>query len=88
MHHPSGIMHALLSEPTSARTGHVCAPSFRGLQAFFGPANPLKGASMHKDLLIHSPLGIASIQIGRDSCSAERLRSFCTLGLQWNTGMI
>jgi hypothetical protein len=28
-------VNALLSEPTSARTGYVCSPSFRGLQAFF-----------------------------------------------------
>jgi len=34
-HQPGGIKHALLSNPTSARAGHVCSLSFLGLQAFF-----------------------------------------------------
>src|SRR5262245_11756303 len=32
---PGWIKHALLSNPTSARAGHVCSLSFFGLQAFF-----------------------------------------------------
>ena len=34
-HQPSGIKHALLSDPTSARPRHVCSLPFLGLQAFF-----------------------------------------------------
>src|SRR6266568_8757669 len=32
---PGGIKHALLSHPTSARTGHICSLPFGSLQAFF-----------------------------------------------------
>src|SRR6266849_649173 len=34
-HQPGGVKHALLSDPTSARSGHVCSLSLRRLQAFF-----------------------------------------------------
>ena len=34
-HQPGGVKHALLSDPASARAGHVCPLTFRGLQAFF-----------------------------------------------------
>jgi hypothetical protein len=34
-HQSSGIKHALLSDPTSARAGHICSLPFLGLQAFF-----------------------------------------------------
>src|ERR1700730_13454620 len=34
-HQPSGIKHALLSYPTSARSRHICSLPFGSLQAFF-----------------------------------------------------
>ena len=34
-HQSSGVKHALLPDPASARAGHVCSLSFRRLQAFF-----------------------------------------------------
>src|SRR5436853_2605747 len=34
-HQPGGIKHALLSDPTSARSRHICPLPFGSLQAFF-----------------------------------------------------
>jgi hypothetical protein len=32
---PGGVKQALLSDPTSARSGHICSLSLGSLQAFF-----------------------------------------------------
>src|SRR5712691_771070 len=72
-HQPSGVKHALLSDPTSARSGHICSLPFHGLQTFFLRVMPCRSRKRQ------SELRLVRIRRRRNSATVStKVRSGCS----------